>query len=500
MPPILPDAIDLFLAEASRRPQKLAVEADGKGATYAELAARVGNYAAAFAQVAEPRIVIALPRGVDACAAILGTGLAGGFYAPVNDASPIDKLLRIVGQLEPNIIVAPQALADRLAEAAPNAIRIDPATLDRSATFTDRHQRHPISYIIFTSGSTGVPKGVVISRVALNHYVQWIKASESVLPEDRVAQFNNLAFDISVFDIYGAFCLGATLIPISRRSDRLMPARIIARERITAWASVPSVLNLMMTANQLTSRNLATIRRFTFAGERLLREHVEAIFAANPNIVIQNAYGPTETTVTMTGILLTQDHYMHACAGTSVSIGPEIPGIEVYLVGGSHPDEGEIFIAGPQVADGYWRDPERTAQSFRAIEIDGRMVHGYFSGDWAERHDGLVYFRERIDFQVKLNGYRIEMDEVAAAIRKCGWPTVCVFKRDESLVALIECADNEVFDPAALRTALAGQIEAYAIPSRIERVGMIPRNENDKIDRKLAAELFETLAREADGT
>ena len=76
---------------------------------------------------------------------------------------------------------------------------------------------------------------------------------------------------------------------------------------------------------------------------------------------------------------------------------------------------------------------------------------------------------------------------------------MCVFKRDESLVALIECADNEVFDPAALRTALAGQIEAYAIPSWIERVRMIPRNENDKIDRKLAAELFETLVQGADG-
>jgi D-alanine--poly(phosphoribitol) ligase subunit 1 len=487
----------MFLSVAARQPDSIAVESGADRLTYRDLERLVRRYAAAFAVVPAPCILIALPRGADAYASILAAGLAGGFYAPVNEASPPEKLLNIAARLEPDIIVAAADTGRRLAASAPRALCIDPAHLPSEAAFTGDGTRHATAYVIFTSGSTGQPKGVVISRRALNHYVGWVGGSHSVLASDRVAQYNNLAFDVSVFDIYGALCLGATLVPIDGKVDRLFPARAVARERITVWASVPSVISLMMSAGDVTWANLNTIRLFTFAGEPLFREHVEAIFAACPHAVVQNSYGPTETTVTMTEILLLPERYLHACGGPSVSIGPPIRGMQIHLLGGASADEGEIVITGPQVADGYWRDPERTAGVFREITLDGMTALRYYSGDWAERRDGLLYFKERIDFQVKIRGYRIELEEVAGAIRQCGWPILCVFKWRESLVALVECEDDQGFDAASLRVALAGHLEAYAIPEEIHRVDKLPRNENDKIDRKLAARMFEALAPDA---
>jgi D-alanine--poly(phosphoribitol) ligase subunit 1 len=492
--PAVHDAIDLFLAAARADPDKPAISGVSGSISYAALERLTRQYAARFATAAEPRVLIVLPRGKHAYAAILGAALAGGFYAPANDASPPDKLQRVARELMPDFVVAPPAVASVIQAAVPGVRLADPADIEQGAALDGAGRRHRIAYIIFTSGSTGVPKGVVVPRTALNHYVGWIHGSGCVRADDRVSQFNNLAFDVSVFDIFGALCRGATLVPIDGRFDRLMPARAIARERITVWTSVPTVVDLMMTGQQLTHANLKTVRLFTLAGEPLLRPQLEALFAACPDTVVQNAYGPTEATVTVSSMMMTAADFPAACEKAAVSIGPEIPGMRLYLHGGPHEDAGELVIIGPQLAEGYWQDPERTQAAFRPIEIGGDMLRGYFTGDWVERIRGLIYFRERIDHQVKIRGYRIELDEVAAAIRQCGWPSVCVFKLGDALAALVECPQGQAFDPAALRENLAKRIEAYAIPEHFRITDRMPRNENDKIDRAAAKRHFEARA------
>jgi D-alanine--poly(phosphoribitol) ligase subunit 1 len=488
-----PDTIDLFLQAARAYADKAAIGGVGGDVSYASLERLARQYAAAFAGATEPRVFIALPRGKHAYAAMLGAALSGGFYAPANDASPADKLQRVARELDPDFVVAPAGLAPVLQAAAPRAQKIDPAEIERVCPMAGEGKRHRIAYIIFTSGSTGVPKGVVVPRTALDHYVAWIHESGCVRADDIVSQYNNLAFDVSVFDIFGALGCGATLVPIDGRFDRLMPARAIARERITVWTSVPTVVDLMMTGQQLTQANLRTVRLFTLAGEPLLRPHLEALFAACPDAVVQNAYGPTEATVTVSSMMMTADNFTEACEKAAVSIGPEIPGMRLHLAGGPHPDAGELVIVGPQLAEGYWKDPERSAAAFRPIEIGGQIYRGYFTGDWVERLRGLIFFRERIDHQVKIRGYRIELDEVAAAIRQCGWPSACVFKLGEGLAALVECPPDRQFDAEALREALGQRIEAYAIPDRMLATERMPRNENDKIDRAAARALLARL-------
>jgi D-alanine--poly(phosphoribitol) ligase subunit 1 len=474
------DAIDRFLRHAEEEPSRTAVCLGARSVSYGDLLTRVRQFAARFSRWRAPCVLVALPQGADAYAAMLAAGLAGGYYAPVNVAAPIGKIAHVVAALKPDVLVCGADLTDVLNGIAPDIPAITPDCLNPGELFQGRGNRNALAYVIFTSGSTGVPKGVAIPRHGMDHYVAWVIGYLHLTADDRVSQHPNIAFDLSVMDIYGALCAGAALHPLVDESDRMLPTRFIERRQLTVWISVPSVVSVMMRGREMSAGRLASLRLLAFCGEPLLREHLAAIFAACPAARAVNMYGPTEATVSMTAIGLSAADYTRACRAT-VAIGDPIVDMGLHLVGGSHTEEGEIVITGPQLADGYWNDPARTAQSFRDVVIDGRVLRGYFTGDWAERVDGHVYFRERRDLQVKIRGFRLELDEVEAAIRACGWPIVCALKWRDRLVAVIE--SPAPIDDSQLRRALAGRIEAHGIPEIIRVLPALPRNANDKLDR-----------------
>jgi D-alanine--poly(phosphoribitol) ligase subunit 1 len=488
------DAIGAFFARAGERPAHPAVVEDGRTVSYAALARRARCLAQAFARFPEPRVLIALPSGAEAYAAMLAAALAGGYYSPVNVDSPLLKLCRIARQLQPDIIVSDGGLAAGLLAETPGAMLVRPPDAPDTPLPDDTRRRHRIAYVIFTSGSTGTPKGVVIPRTALDHYVGWMRGSHMFGAEDRVSQYANIGFDFSVMEIYGALCAGATLFPVQGRGDRLFPARMITREKITVWSSVPSVISLMMRADSVTADNLASLRWLNFCGEPLLPQHLRAIFAACPHVVVQNTYGPTEATVSMTSLVMTAGDYEAACR-SSVALGEPIAEMGLHLVGGRHDDEGELVITGPQVADGYWQDPQRSAERFREVALAGRTVTGYFTGDWAERHARHIFFKERMDFQVKVKGVRVELDEVAAALREIGWPVVCVLSRGDHLVAVVERHGAARFDQYEVIEALAARLDDAAVPRIVRLIDQMPYNENDKIDRAAVAAWFDAAER-----
>jgi D-alanine--poly(phosphoribitol) ligase subunit 1 len=487
------DALDQFFARARERSRHLAVVWNGESVTYASLARHARCLARVFARFPEPRVLIALPSGAEAYAAMLAAGLAGGYYTPVNVDSPLLKLRRIVRQLQPDIVVGYGDLAASLLAEAPGAVQVRPADAPDTPLGDGERRRHPTAYVIFTSGSTGAPKGVVIPRIALDHYVAWMRGSRMFGADDRASHYANIGFDFSVMEIYGALCAGATLFPVLGRGDRLFPARMIAREKITVWSSVPSVVSLMMRSDGVTADNLGSLRWLNFCGEPLLPQQLRAIFRACPHVVVQNTYGPTEATVSMTSLVITAADYEGACR-SSVALGEPIPGMGLHLVGGRHADEGELVITGPQLASGYWQDPERSAERFREVAHGSSSAIGYFTGDWAERHAGHIFFKGRMDFQVKVKGVRVELDEVAAALREIGWPVVCVLSRGDHLVAAVEHGAAP-FDQRAVTDALAARLDDAAVPRSVLPIDQMPYNENGKIDREAVAAWFEAHER-----
>ena len=485
------DCLESFLARAAAAPDHAAVRSD-TAVSYRDLEDRARRIATAVARHAEPKVLIALPQGADAYAAMIGVGLGGGYYAPLNMSAPAAKRALVAREFAPDVVIVSRDDVDSSSAMAPQARIVDVGQLAREAPLRGAGKRSKLAYVIFTSGSTGTPKGVVISRAALDHYVASIKHTFGIEAHDRVSQHPNIAFDLSVMDIYGALCHGATLCPIAGRGDKLFPARTIAREGITVWISVPSVVSLMARAGELNSTNLKSVRTFCFCGEPLLKEHLDALFQACPSAVVVNSYGPTEATVSMTSLRLTARDYQSACF-ESVAIGQPIPDMGLHLVGGDAPDEGEIVITGPQLAEGYWNDPAQTTRSFRNLLLNGRMTRGYFSGDWAVRNGGHTIVKGRLDFQVKVHGHRLELDEVAAAIRSAGWPEVCVLVWRGTLAAVIETAQGATCDDGALRGALTAKLEAHAIPAVIVPIAAMPRNENDKIDRLAVSQWLDRM-------
>jgi D-alanine--poly(phosphoribitol) ligase subunit 1 len=495
----LVDVIDRILKAADQFGDRTAVQLRDGSVTFAELVNLARQYAALFSATGSPKVLVALDQGADAYASMFGTMMAGGLYAPINTASPHEKIAAICAQFQPTIIVCTERLWDVLGGLAPNALRIRRRDVEGAGTFPGAGARNALAYVIFTSGSTGKPKGVAISHGALSHYIDWVVDSRLFEPGDRVSQYTNIAFDVSVLDIFGALCSGATIVPFVSRSDRLMPAPAVKHFGVTVWVSVPSVIGLMMRAKQLTAENVATVRRYFFAGEPLLETHVNEIFTVAPDAQIWNAYGPTETTVTMTSVQLLAGNY-RSFLRTSIALGDPIPGMEVHLVGEDAPDVGEIVIVGPQLADGYWNADVLTARSFRSVELDGSVKRAYFSGDVGRRVDGQLYFESRLDHQVKIDGFRVELHEISAAIRSSGWPEVLVIKLNDKLTAVIERKPGGQAGPSEseLHLRLQQMLDWYAVPAHYVFIDQFPRTHNDKIDakaiRELAAEQLEDCA------
>lgn len=472
------DPVAALLTRAGECPEAPAVVIGDATVGYGAFAERVARLASAIAAAGEaPRVLIDLPQGADAYTAMFAALMAGGTYCPVNREAPAVGQERAFRAFAPAVVVSDAATgrrpwmagvamvdaADRGAE--PLAVPRDPAEA---------------AYVMFTSGSTGVPKGVVVPSAGLAHYCDWAARAFVAGAGDRWSQFPNIAFDLSVLDIYGALTSGAALHPPSGPTDRLMPGALARRERLTIWNSVPTAIDLLAQAGQATAETLASVRMASFCGEPLRARHLGALFDARADIRVRNTYGPTEATVSCTEIELDAEGWEGVCRPVA-SLGAAIPGMELHLINGHDADHGEIAISGPQLALGYLNDPVRTERSFPELTLaDGRRRRVYRTGDLARREGGLLYFEGRADRQVKITGHRIELGEIDAAVeRVCAAPAASVVANDRLVIFL---AAATAPDAAALRAKLRGELPAYALPVEIRAVGRFPRTANDKID------------------
>lgn len=490
-------AVQEILRTARRLPDAAALDVSGEVWSYRDLLCAAGALQQKLpvrGDGPQPRIAVMAHREASAYIGILAAQLAGATYIPINVAHPASRSAGILEAAGASHVICGDLAADRLSSILavgelPNPPEIVPAGEKKDdydldgAWPTPAGQTAPddTAYILFTSGSTGKPKGVPIGHSQLAAY---LSAARLLVPElgegDRFSQCFDLTFDLSVHDVFLSLQLGGTLV-VPSRTELENPAHYVRERNVTAWFSVPSLAFQMQLQDNLSPGALPSLRSSLFCGEALPTSLAARWAEAAPNSIVQNWYGPTEAT-----IACMVHPFDPSETDTEVPIGIPFPGMSAFVLDGARApvDRGELYLAGPQVAQGYLNDPEKTANAFVTLP-DGTTA--YRTGDLAERRpDGVICFKGRVDNQIKLRGHRIELGEIEAVLRDAAndantvvlpWPWGETTPR--ALVAVIEGP----FEMETARALIRKRLPEYMHPGEILSLERFPRNASGKADR-----------------
>jgi len=524
-----------FLEACRRFPDRPALELDGAVTTYAELgldAARLAGTLAAAAADGRPSTATDGPplaatsgppltavwgvRSHTAYAGILAALLRGHGYVPLHPEHPPARTRAILERSGCRELVCDAAAVERLDElvaACDRALTLVLPGRDDVADLAARWPRHrvigardlaepappaavdpsAIAYLLFTSGSTGVPKGVMVSHANALHFLRAVGERYRIDEHDRTSQLFDPGFDLSVFDLFAAWGAGACSC-VPEAGEALLPAAYVERARLTTWFSVPSTAVLLKRLGVLEPGAFPGLRLSLFCGEALTAEVAEAWAAAAPRSVVENLYGPTEATIACTAYRWDPAASPAECESGVVPIGTPLHGTTAAVVdpelrevapGGT----GELLVSGPQVALGYWRDPERTARAF--LRLPGREGTWYRTGDRVRRPlaGGPLRYLGRTDHQLKLHGFRVEPGEVEAVLREAAGVDVAValgWPRTEAgadgIVAFLEAPEGAAVDAEGVLRRAAERLPRYMVPRELRSMARLPLNANGKVD------------------
>jgi amino acid adenylation domain-containing protein len=472
------------------------------------------------------RICLFTTKSPSAIVAMQAVLKAGAAYVPIDPASPAARIAKIVDAADPRLILAASGAAglvdELLADGRPG-LRVGSlegpavagqlfeaafAPADWSVLPPDPPERRgapdSMAHILFTSGSTGTPKGVVITHANVVSFIEWAVPYFGIRASDRISGHPPLHFDLSTFDIYGAFAAGCELHLVDPELgvDPHRLAALIRDSELTQWFSVPSVLTYMAKFDAVAQDDFPTLVRLMWCGEVLPTPILTHWMKRLPHVRFTNLYGPTEATIA------SSYHTVSECPADPaqpIPIGVACAGEELLVLDAARRvvatgEVGEICIAGAGLSPGYWRDEEKTSAAFVP---DPRPGHDrrrvYRTGDLGRvSEEGPVEFLGRVDSQIKSRGYRIELGEIEAAlnaiskVRECAVVGVDTggFEGTE-----ICCAYAPVHGLTIERTYLRGELSKvlppYMLPLRWREYDRLPKNVNGKIDRRAIRERFQ---------
>lgn len=477
-------------------PERIAIQCNELTLTYRELEEQSNILAAAIAKRIPGRVPVAVygHKHPMMLVCFLALVKSGHGYCPIDTSVPDERVNMILDALDCNICLAlePLTAPDRQVLTFSDIEQMLTADCDPTSALTPV-QADEIFYMIFTSGSTGVPKGVMITRSNLEHYLDWSITLGSSMEDKSGSTFLNQApfsFDLSVMDTYTSLACGGTLWALTKevQTDYRKLYASLLQSNIKVWVSTPSFAEICMSDPVFCAENLCSLHLFLFCGETLSPQTAAKLRRRFPDAVIMNTYGPTESTVAVTGVLI-DDSMIHANA--PLPVGRAKPGtyIEIHNKAGEIlPDgeKGEIHILGDTVSAGYYHNPEGSAKAFYETTRDGKLVRGYHSGDEGYLINGLLYYSGRIDLQIKLHGYRIELEDIENNILRLPDVTQAVVVPNmrrgavRSLTAYLVAAS----DIETIRSALSDLLPHYMIPKKIVLMDRLPMTNNGKIDRK----------------
>lgn len=440
------------------------------------------------------RLAILAERDIPYYAAVFSCVCLGWTYVPLNGGWPVERIRRILDRARPDLLIVDAGAKVKFASLwngdalggvgvlhiayANGDWRIEPIREPLGGASERPDDR--FMYIMFTSGSTGEPKGVPITFTNVESYLKGISAFHVFTPEDVFIQAVELTFDLSVHDMMLCWSNGGKLVSVPTGAAAFAP-RFIRRYEVTSALMVPSAA-AQCKINGLLARNpMPSLKVSFFCGEPLSGALAKSWGEAAPNAIVYNIYGPTEATIAFSAFRF--DPALHAGLAT-LPLGEPIGDQRMALS-----DRGEIMLSGSQLAPCYLHDPDLTAEKFPVI--DGRRW--YLTGDRGDQDVAYGYlYRGRLDGQIKLRGYRVELGDIEAQLRSAaGTDLAAVVPADEAgpssyndVVAFV-CGAGA--DEAETSRRLRELLPAYMLPSRILSVASMPRNSNGKIDRNALA-------------
>ncbi|HEX2081189.1 MAG TPA: amino acid adenylation domain-containing protein, partial [Longimicrobium sp.] len=491
---------ELIEAQVRRTPGAVAVVLEGEELTYAELNARANRLAhhlIAHGVGPDVRVGVCADRSLEMMVALLGVLKAGGAYVPLDPGYPAERLAYMLADSTPAAVLAQQELRGRVEHAGVPVLELDasaPAWADRPTTDPERGALTPdhLAYVIYTSGSTGRPKGVGVQHRGVVNRLSWMEAVHGLGPRETVLQKTPYSFDVSVWELFWPLAAGARLV-LARPGGHRDPAyllEVVRRERITTVHFVPSLLAAFLAHPDAERGAVPELRRVVSSGEALPPELVARFGERLPGVELHNLYGPTEASVDVTFWRCPTDG-----SAARVSIGRPVPNARIYLLDpGGEPVPvgvpGELYIGGVQVARGYLGRAGLTAERFVADPFGGEPgARLYRTGDRARwLADGTIEYLGRIDFQVKVRGFRIEPGEIEARLREHpGVREAVVLAREDApgqtrLVAYL--AGGEGVEADALRAHVGAALPEHMVPSAYVRLEQWPLTPSGKLDRK----------------
>ncbi len=491
------ERLDDVLEDACRRhADRIAVAVDGAEISYRDLDARANRMARFFIERGvKPgdRVAVLLDRGLETSVALFALLKARAAYVPLDANHPPERLRYIIDDAKASLVIAHLRLADRLADCeVPRLIldktREDLAALD-DAPLGERERpasEDGLCYVLYTSGTTGHPKGVAIAHPSICNFVRVAAERYGFAPGDRVYQGMSIAFDFSIEELWVPLVAGATLVPNAAATSLFGEelADFLESREVTCFCCVPTLLASI-------DRDLPNLRVLLIGGEACPPALVKRWDRADRFLL--NSYGPTETTVTATLGRMSADR--------CVTIGRPLPTYSIVIldpkfgVALEMGEAGEIGIAGIGVAEGYVNRRELTDAKFIPDFLSlpnnpsGRI---YRTGDLGRiNEDGEIEYLGRIDTQVKLRGYRIELTEIESVLLESpdiAQVVVTTFEPEPGAPELVAYYSVKHGAPAPDRAAmvslLRSRLPAYMTPAFLERLPFIPTLVSNKADRE----------------
>lgn len=476
--------------------------ATGAKVTYGELSLLVDSIASTFWSKGLRRgqvVAIFHDKSPAAFAAMLACLRLGIIYTNLDPDSPWERLRKIITSCQPSLIVNAFheiPFSSNLKDLGyQDALHL--RDVQTPAANDPLPELGPIgagsaAYIMFTSGSTGMPKGAVMSHANLLWFIQWAQDRFSINPSDVFTNVNPIYFDNSVFDFYASIFSGATLTPIAPdqvRDTRLL-VRLIEEACCTIWFSVPSLLVYLLTTRTLSGNSFPSIRKIIFGGEGFPKPKLKQLYELfSARAELENVYGPTECTCICSANTITSADFkdMQNLAPLGL-LAPNFE-YEILPLDATDPDFGVLFLSGPQVGLGYFNDLERTGAAF--IQNPRHLLYsdiGYRTGDLVKKDArGWLHFKGRADFQIKHMGYRIELEEVEAALNSLPEVKECAVIYQSlggglgQILAFTAMTSLETSQGLLQKIALI--LPPYMLPKRIVTLDFLPKNANGKVDR-----------------